>query len=119
MITIFLKILVHGSLQFSKDKYFVSKSHDIVEIPILRVISNDGDVAVKWKTKDMTALNGLNYTGGEGVIKFEHDQTHEYVLKFPLFDLDGKEGDILFEIKLYNPEGGATVENNIQTVIGE
>ena len=101
------------------NSYGVSKSQGIVEIPILRVISNDGDVAVKWKTKDVTALNELNYTGGEGVIKFEHGQTNKYTLTFPLFYLDGKEGDILFEIKLYDPEGGATVENIIQTAIGE
>ena len=111
--------LVHGSLQFSKDKYFVSQSHDTADIPILRTISNDGDVAVKWKTKDATALNGFNYMGGEGLIKFEHGQTNKHMLKFPLFDLDEKEGDMLFEIKLYNPEGGAKVENIIQTTIGE
>ena len=85
----------------------------------MRTISNDGDVAVKWKTKDVTAFNRLNYTGGEGLIKFEHGQTNKYTLKFPLFDLDGKEGDILFEIKLYDPEGGPTVENINKTVIGE
>ena len=85
----------------------------------MRTISNDGDVAVKWKTKDVKAFNGLNYTGGEGVIKFEHGQTNKYMLKFPLFDLDGKEGYLLFEIKLYDPEGGATVENINTTVIGE
>ena len=67
----------------------------------------------------MTALNGFNYTGGKGQIKFEHGQTNKYTLKFPLFDLDGKEGDILFEIKLYSPEGGATVGNINKTVIGE
>ena len=85
----------------------------------MRRINNEGDVSVKWKTIDVTALNGLNYTGGEGQIKFEHGQTNKYVLKFPLFDLVGKEGDILFEIKLYDPEGGATVENINKTVIGE
>ena len=101
------------------NSYGVSKSQGIVEIPILRVISNDGDVAVKWKTKDVTAITGFNYTGGEGVIKFEHGQTNKYMLKFPLLDLDGKEGDNLFEIKLYSPEGGATVEIINKTAIGE
>ena len=101
------------------NSYGVSKSQGVVEISILRIISKDGDVTVKWKTKDVTAFNGLNYTGGEGQIKFGNGETNKYMLKFPLFDLDGKEGDILFEIKLYNPEGGATVENINKTVIGE
>ena len=101
------------------NSYGVSKSQGVVEISILRTLSNDGDVAVKWKTKDVTALNGFNYTGGEGQIKFGNGQTNKYTLKFPLFDLDGKEGDLLFEIKLYDPEGGATVGNINKNVIGE
>ena len=98
--------------------YGVSKSQGIAEISILRKISKDGDVAVKWKTKDVTAFNGLNYTGGEGLIKFENGETKN-MLKIPIIELEGKEGDILFEIKLYNPEVGSKVENINQTVIGE
>ena len=98
--------------------YGVSKSQGVVEISILRTLSNDGDVAVKWKTKDVTALNGFNYTGGEGQIKFGNGETKN-VLKIPIIELEGKEGDLLFEIILYDPEGGATVENIIKTVIGE
>ena len=66
----------------------------------------------------MTAFNGLNYTGGEGQIKFGNGETKN-VLKIPLIKLEGKEGYLLFEIKLYNPEGGAKVESIIQTTIGE
>ena len=65
----------------------------------------------------MTTKYGLNYTG-EGQIKFGHSETQN-MLKISITDLRGKEGDILFEIKLYNPEGGAIVENINQTVIGE
>ena len=65
----------------------------------------------------MTAKYGLNYTG-EGLIKFGHRET-ENVLKIPIIELEGNEGDLLFEIKLYSPEGGATVENINKTVIGE
>ena len=65
----------------------------------------------------MSAKYGLNYTA-EGLIKFGHGET-ENVLKIPIIELEGNEGDLLFEIKLYSPEGGATVENIIKTVIGE
>ena len=41
------------------------------------------------------------------------------MLKIPIIELEGKEGDILFEIKLYDPEGGAAVGNINKTVIGE
>ena len=99
--------------------YGVSKSQGVVEISILRTLSNDGDVAVKWKTKDVTALNGFNYTGGEGQIKFGNGETKN-VLKIPIIELGGKEGDILFWIRLYNPEGVAKLEKSVnQTAIGE
>ena len=65
----------------------------------------------------MSAKYGLNYTG-EGQIKFQHGQTNN-VLKLPFFELDGNEGDILFGIKLYIPEGGAKVDKIIETKIGE
>ena len=65
----------------------------------------------------MSAKYGLNYTG-EGLIKFGHGET-ENVLKIPIIELGGNEGDLRFEIKLYHPEGGATVENIIKTAIGE
>ena len=65
----------------------------------------------------MTAKYGLNYTG-EGQIKFGNLETHN-VLKIPLLEVRGKEGDILFAIKLYDPEGSAKAENIIQTQIGE
>ena len=75
-----------------------------------------GEVSVNLLYIDMSAKYGLNYTG-EGLIKFGHGETKN-VLKIPMIELEGNEGDILFEIKLYDPEG-AKVENINQTVIGE
>ena len=67
---------------------------------------------------DMTAKNGLNYVGGVGLVKFEHDENHNE-LKIPILQLGGEEGDTLFEIKLYDPKGGAKVKKIIQTRISE
>ena len=65
----------------------------------------------------MIALNGLNYSGGDGQIKFGHGKTH-HLLEIPILELEVEEGDIPFEIELYSPEGGAKVENIIKTKIG-
>ena len=65
----------------------------------------------------MSAKYGLNYTG-EGLIKFGHGETQN-VLNIPNIVFEGNEGDILFEIKLFEPAGGAKVEKINQTVIGE
>ena len=96
---------------------YVNKSQDNVYINISRYHGSIGKVSVNLQYIDITAKYGLNYTG-EGQIKFQHGQTRN-VLKLPLFELDGNEGDILFGIKLYNPEGGAKVEKTIETKIGE
>ena len=84
---------------------------------MIRYNGSYGQVSVNLQYTDMSAKYGLNYIG-ESQIKFENGQTHN-ILKLPLFEFDGNEGDILFGIKLYNPEGGAKVEKIIETKIGE
>ena len=106
-----------GIIQFEKSLYSISKYQSNVSIALIRHHGTIGEVSVNLLYIDMTAKYGLNYTG-EGQIKFHHGQTSN-VLKLPLFEFDGNEGDILFGIKLNDPEGGAKVENIIQTEIGE
>ena len=96
--------------------YFVNKSQEKIRIPIIRYKGTIGEVSVNLQYTDITAKYGLNYTGAEN-IKFGNGLTN--VLEIPLFEIDGNEGDILFGIKLYNPEGGAKVEKIIETKIGE
>ena len=96
--------------------YFVNKSQENISVPIIRYKGSIGEVSVNLQYTDMTARYGLNYTGKE-IIIFGHGQTN--VLEIQFFEIDGNEGDILFGIKLYNPEGGAKVEKIIETKIGE
>ena len=84
---------------------------------MIRYNGSYGQVSVKFEYIDITAKYGLNYIG-EGQIKFGNGQSRN-VLKLPLFEIDGNEGDILFGIKLYNPEGGAKVDKIINTKISE
>ena len=106
-----------GIIQFEKSLYSISKYQSNVSIALIRHHGTIGEVSVNLLYIDMTAKYGLNYTA-EGLIKFGHGET-ENVLKIPIIELGGNEGDILFEIKLYDTEGGATVENIIKTAIGE
>ena len=96
----------------------MSQSHDAAGITIIRTIGKEGNVSAKWRTIDVIAFNGLNYTGGEGEIKFGENKTH-HTLEIPILELEGEEGDILFEIELFGPDGGAKVENIIKTEIGK
>ena len=99
--------------------YYVSKSQGNVSISLIRHHGSIGEVSVNLQYINMTAKSGLNYVGGVGLVKFGHDENHNE-LKIPILQLGGgEEGDILFEMKLYDPEGGAKVKNIIQTKISE
>ena len=45
----------------------------------------DGDVTIKWRTIDKTAIGGKDYTGGEGEIEFKHGETRRDI-KIPIID---------------------------------
>ena len=106
-----------GTIQFEKSSFSVSKSQDNVSVSFIRHHGTIGEVSVNLQYIDGTAKNGLNYTG-ETRIKFGHGETQN-VLKIPCHELGGVEGDTLFKIKLYDPKGGAKIENIIQTQISE
>ena len=44
------------------------------DISIVRQNGADGNISVKWKTIDRTAINKKDYQGGEGVIEFNHGE---------------------------------------------
>lgn len=41
------------------------------EIPIVRSNGADGRVTLQWRTEDMTAFEGRDYKGKEGIVVFE------------------------------------------------
>ena len=119
-LTLFLYNLIlgtPGTIRFEKNLNNVNKSQDNIYINISRYHGTIGEVSINLQYIDITSKFGLNYTG-KGQIKFQHGQTRK-VLKLPLFELDGNEGDVLFGIKLNDPEGGAKVDKIIETKIGK
>ena len=63
-----------GCLQFEKRGYLVKESCGKAEIGVLRQNGADGVIGVKWRTIDKSAINGKDYSGGEGEIKFKHGE---------------------------------------------
>lgn len=64
-----------GKLEFAKPSIIAKESSRRVRIPVNRINGADGHVSVAWKTKDITAISGKDYQGGEGVLKFDHGET--------------------------------------------
>ena len=106
-----------GIIQFEKSFYYVNKSQRNLSVSLIRQHGSTEEVSVNIHYIDMTVKYGITYTG-EVQMKFGHGETQN-VLEIQILELEGKEGDMLFGIKLYNPEGGARIENVNQTVIGE
>ena len=41
----------------------------------------DGDITIKYKTIDKSAINGKDYKGGEGVLEFKHGEVRRILRK--------------------------------------
>ena len=70
----YFDILEPGNLQFEKRGYLVKESCGNAEIGVLRQNGADGIISVKWRTIDKSAINGKDYVGGEGEVKFGHGE---------------------------------------------
>lgn len=59
---------------FEKRGVLVKESAGIVEVPVNRLKGSDGEVSVKWRTIDRSAISGRDYKGGSGEIKFKNGE---------------------------------------------
>lgn len=64
-----------GVLAFAKPSFVIKETGLKALIPIVRLGGSDGHVSVKWQTKDITAVEGKDYTGREGEIEFENQES--------------------------------------------
>ena len=69
------------------------------QLSVIRQNGADGDVAVKWRTVDKTAISGKDYVGGEGELVFKHGETQRN-LEIEIIDDMEQEKDENFEVEL-------------------
>jgi len=67
----------------------VKESAGTISIPVIRIRGADGDVSVKWKTVDKSAISGRDYVGGEGELIFKHNEVRKYIDVCCTFEYDG------------------------------
>lgn len=99
-----------GVLSFAKRGFVVKESAGVVQIPVRRNCGADGDISVKYRTIDKSAISGRDYKGGEGEITFKNREV-ERILEIPIIDDMDPEKDECFEIELFDPSGGARIGN--------
>ena len=83
---------------------------------VIRENGADGDITVKWRTVDETAVSGKDYNGGEGVIIFNHGETQR-TIKIPIMDDMEAEKDENFEVELYEVNNGGTLGKISKTAV--
>ena len=59
-----------GTFQFEKRGHLVKESCGNAVISVIRQNGADGDVTIKWRTVDKTAISGKAFVGGEGEIEW-------------------------------------------------
>ena len=83
------------------------------QLSVVRQNGADGDVDVKWRTIDKTAVSGKDYEGGEGVITFKHGETKLHI-NIPIIDDMEYEKDENFEVELYEVTNNAKLGKTIR-----
>ena len=66
-------------MEFAKPSIVVKESSLVARVPVQRINGADGHVSVTWKTKDITAKDGIDYKGGEGELKFDNQETNRTI----------------------------------------
>ncbi|XP_069124879.1 sodium/calcium exchanger 3-like isoform X2 [Argopecten irradians] len=97
-----------GKFEFSKPSYIVNETSGKAQLFVNRVNGADGNVAVSWRTRDLTAVNAKDYIGGEGTLNFEHGETSK-VLVLTILDSGLVEREHSFQVELLSPTGGAEI----------
>lgn len=81
----FLSIPEPGKLEFAKPSLVVKESYYTARIPVQRINGCDGHVSVKWATSDITAKEGMDYEGKEGILLFDNQEINK-TIDIPLFE---------------------------------
>merc|ERR1719369_1543484 len=105
-----------GTFQFDKRGHLVKESCGNVVLSVLRQNGADGDVTIKWRTIDKTAVNTKDFTGGDGEIEFKHGETQRDIM-IPIIDDMEYEKDENFEVELYEANNGASLGKITRTAV--
>ena len=85
-------------------------------VSVVREHGADGDVQLKWKMVDKTAIMGEDYMVGEGVFEFKHGETQR-VNRIAIVDNMDLEKDENCEVELYEVNNGGKLGKITMTAV--
>ncbi|KAL4239458.1 hypothetical protein ACF0H5_000273 [Mactra antiquata] len=105
-----------GTVEFEKPSFLFKESIGIARVPLKRSNGADGELKVKWKTTDHTAVGGRDYDETEGELVFKHGEV-EKDIEITINDDMDFEKDENFEITLESVTKGAFIGKMKKTMI--
>jgi len=105
-----------GTFEFEKRGHLVKESCGEALLSVVREHGADGDISLKWRTLDKTAINNKDFTGGEGVLEFKHGETQR-TIRIPIIDDMEAEKDENFEVELYEADNGGKLGKITRTAV--
>jgi hypothetical protein len=105
-----------GTLALDPASYSISEGGGAVNITVTRTNGSDGAVAVTISSRDISALNGQDYTATSRVLSWASGDSTPKSASVPILDDSGVESNESFEVTLGGPTGGATIGAAVATV---
>jgi len=97
-----------GSLSMEFSDYSVSEQSAAINVNAFRTGGYDGRVTVQYRTEDGTAISPSDYGLTEGILTFEEGERIKPV-SIPIVNDTEFEINETFELRLFNPTGGADI----------
>jgi len=104
-----------GEFKFDDDSFQVVEEAGVAVILVERSSGEDGAVTVQYETSDVTALAGSDYTSTSGTLSWSNGDDSDRVFQIPILDDDDAEGSETLQLRLFNPTGGATLDDERRT----
>lgn len=86
--------------KFNQSTYTVTEGISHVNITVIRVNGDDESHALKWKTTDITAINGSDYVGGEHLVSMKKNESEKVIEIEIVNDAVAAEPDEKFRVEL-------------------
>ena len=96
-----------GTFQFKQRNFFVKESCGEASLAVSRENGADGEVRIRWRTQDRTAICGKDFIGEDGVLLFKTGETSKAITVQIVNDLSATGKEEYFEVEMYSISEGA------------
>ncbi|GFT26635.1 g-protein coupled receptor 98 [Trichonephila clavipes] len=99
-----------GIVEIEKPVYYIPENVGVLEIGVIRLDGTDGEIMVRYATKNQTARSGKDFEPVQGELIFGEGEKRKTIL-VPIVDDDQREPMEQFEVHLLDPTPGPGVIN--------